>query len=464
RLLLDDPSSGEVVFPHELSREYVATATPAAVRRATHRRVAVAMESSPEFATSPRQIAAHWAASDEGWRGVPHFVAATTEALAVGAYAEALSAADDGLIWCAVEQAAFAYELHHAATAALIGLGRLSAADDRANTALAWARLTGDEAAVTHAVARTGGAYLPITYDSAPSEVVAQVLRDVHEPLHRSLLLSQLVLLERSADPRCTEWADEALQLAEACDDVPAQLSAAHARLTLRYGTPVADERLTVALRYADLAAAHERPSERLTLALDAIGAATELGDFEQARGLVAASATNHVPRPLDRWWLLSHESTLAAAGGDLDEAERLAREGRTLGDELGVADAAAWYFAQLWSLNRRRGRAGELVKVFTRQSVGVHASWRAMAAAELIATGDAVRATQILDGLNDELLALPPNYLYLGTLAVALIAADTAGHPLAATCRDRLTPFQRMHAVYGAGCAYVAPVDELLR
>ncbi|MEZ5247645.1 MAG: hypothetical protein R2713_00030 [Ilumatobacteraceae bacterium] len=269
-------------------------------------------------------------------------------------------------------------------------------------------------------------------------------------------------MVERNTDPRSSEWIDEALRLADVAGDVGARLTAQHAAVSLMYHRPDPRPRLDLAL--ASLAEAERlgRRSTQIVLAIDACVAAVEANELDLA-ARVLHDTGDADDTPLDRWWLLSQRCMLATATGDLVTADGLANEGRTLGQSIGVADAAAWYFMQLWSINHRRGDDGALAKVFRRQLTDVHASWRAAAAAELAAIGEREAATEVLDVLVDELPGCPTTTSPPARWRSPRSPDAAAQHPALDVASDLLAPLAHLHAVYGAGCADVGPIAPLL-
>ena len=463
QLLREDPGPVDrFTFAHELLRSYVLQATPSSTRRRLHGRIAAAFETlADDLHVTSAELADQWSKSHRTSRSARHFLDAARHAATRGAHAEALAAAESGLAFCEQDEALEA-ELQMAAAAALHDLGRLREGDERVHVAWVHARLAGRDDVLTQVAQLTGGKYVENRYDAGPGETLRSVLADVSDPRSRSLLLSRLVMVERNTDPRSSAWIEEALRLADVAGDVGARLTAQHAAVSLMYHRPDPRPRLDLAL--ASLAEAERlgRRSTQIVLAIDACVAAVESDELDLAARMLHDTGDAD-DTPLDRWWLLSQRCMLATATGDLVAAEGLANEGRALGQSIGVADAAAWYFMQLWSINHRRGDDGALAKVFRRQLADVHASWRAAAAAELAAIGEREAATEVLDVLVDELPRLPHNYLTTGTLAIAAIAGRAAEHPALDVASELLAPLAHLHAVYGAGCADVGQIAPLL-
>ncbi len=452
-----------VRLEHALLRAHLVEALAPLVRRQLHASLAEAMEHAADLvAERPGAVAAQWLAAGPSHapRALDHLVAASRLAMEQLAFEDAAAFAAEALA-LAGDDPVLRAELLVRRGEALVAAGALAEAVHAFSEALEPARRAGDRARLVAATVGATGAYVANAQDAEARALVDSVLEEVTDPSLRVVLLGRSVLLAHGQGEESRRRALEAVALADQVGTKEARLRALDALVHTLHGPGTAPQRLSVSEGMLDLAVAcGERTAYRAS-AIRGIVAAVELGLDERASELVDAMA--HPPwgqlDPLDRWWLLSQRAMLATVAGDLDAAEDLAVEGRELGRRIGVDDASAWYFMQLFSIRRAGGRSGELADVFARgASAGVHLSWRAAAVIELAAAGRIEEAAGVMEGVATQVEELPYDYLWFGTLTLVHEAACRVGHPIAGALADALAPMAGLRAVYGSGCAYVGP------
>jgi DNA-binding SARP family transcriptional activator/tetratricopeptide (TPR) repeat protein len=452
-----------VRLDHALLRAHLVEVVAPLVRRQLHASLADAMEHAADLvAERPGAVAAQWLAAGpaHAQRALAHLVAASRLAMEQLAFEDAAAFAADALA-LAGDDPALQAELLVRRGEALVAAGSLADAVHAFSEALEPARRAGDRARLVAATVGATGAYVANAQDAEARALVESVLAEVTDPAQRVVLLGRSVLLAHGQGEESRRRALEAVALADQVGTKEARLRALDALVHTLHGPGTASQRLSVSEGMLDLAVACGEHTAYRASAIRGVVAAVELGLDERASELVEAMA--HPPwgqlDPLDHWWLLSERAMLATVAGDLDAAEDLAVEGRDLGRRIGVDDASAWYFMQLFSIRRAGGRSGELADVFARgASASVHLSWRAAAVIELAAAGRREEAASVMEGVAAEIEALPYDYLWFGTLTLAHEAACRVGHPVAEVIAGALAPMTGLRAVYGSGCAYVGP------
>lgn len=224
-------------------------------------------------------------------------------------------------------------------------------------------------------------------------EAAAGALRS-DDPRHAEVLALLAAELQFSGEPeRCEGLAEQAIELARACGD-PATLARA---MIDGWGAIVAPHTLEKRRRMIDelneLAGQLDDPRLMARAAARRMLVGLEVADREQVElGLqTLRGVAEKVPEPWIAYLHLLLEFGWTLLGGDLQEAERVARQAYELGSGAAQPDAPIFYGAHIFHVRYFEGRAGELTdQVVALAGPGQSLSgWRAGAAALTMIQGN---------------------------------------------------------------------------
>jgi class 3 adenylate cyclase len=276
------------------------------------------------------------------------------------------------------------------------------------------------------------------------------------DPRHAEVLALLAAELQFSGEPeRCEGLAERAIELARACGD-PATLARA---MTDGWGAIVAPHTLEKRVRMIDelneLAARLDDPRLIARAAARRMLVGLEVADRQQVElGLeTLRSVAEKVPEPWIAYLHLLLEFGWTLLGGELQAAERVARQAYELGTAASQPDAPIFYGAHIFHVRYFEGRAGEL----TDQMVAlagpgqVLSGWRAGAAALTMIQGNRTEDARRLAVAEDfEAIAHDEAWsLVMMLWADACSLLGVAGQ--AATVFALLRPFSGQLAVSGA-------------
>jgi hypothetical protein len=261
--------------------------------------------------------------------------------------------------------------------------------------------------------------------------------------------------------------ADRAVDVAGAAGDPDALAAALSARLHAAWGTDDPVAALAMATRIRDLTT---DPALRLDGRLWELVFALECGDLD--RGIEAVAdldrLSHRLRRPTARHLALSRRSTVASLTGSLDEALALAREAWELARRVGLPDADAVYWGQLFAVWRQAGLPDEdVAHMESMVSYLVeHSRIRPLHEAGLLlilaATGrsdDArARLRRLVAGVPD----LPHDMFYLFTLVLLADGCAALDEPVEPV-RQALEPYADRWAVAAGAVACLGPVRRVL-
>jgi DNA-binding SARP family transcriptional activator/RecA/RadA recombinase len=226
---------------------------------------------------------------------------------------------------------------------------------------------------------------------------------------------------------------EEALAMARRLDDTATLAFALHGYI-LGHHSPdhtrsqleVATELIDVAGRAGDKERVFDGLEERLC-------ALVELGDVEAATGELAAMqrVARELRQPSQAWLVTAYEALLALLAGALDDAERLVRAARDLGEGPQSWNAAVTYRLQLYVLRREQGRLAE-IEDLVRASAGEYPTYlilRCVLVHVLCETGSEDEARSALAELaRDRFASLPFDEEWLVSAGLLADAASALG------------------------------------
>jgi transcriptional regulator with XRE-family HTH domain/tetratricopeptide (TPR) repeat protein len=178
---------------------------------------------------------------------------------------------------------------------------------------------------------------------------------------------------------------DEALAVARRLGDDQALFDALFTRIVCT-NTPARVSTLwTEAQELLPLAARVGDPGREVNAALVWYATATYVGEFEEADKVLsyADRLTRELRQPTLRWVSAAHRAGRPLLAGRLAEAEAIAGEALSYGQEAGEQDAFIWYGAQLAIIRRDQGRLDELIDAVAQLTAGMPqaSAWQAFLA-----------------------------------------------------------------------------------
>lgn len=418
-ILVED--GGEAHFAHDLLRETLAGRLDAERRRALHRGIGVALEErvGRGAVVAPSEIARHFLASlalDGPERAVRWAFAAAAADRASLAFSEAASHLRR--LRGALAAAAVAVRDEVMVEILLVeadALARGGAAVDARGLLRHAADVA--ERVGTAAVARVAlaTAQLGARFATRRDETIRQLDRareaiaGLDDALEARVTATLARVLQHSVAedrPRAVTLSERALELGRRAGDAATLLDCLLARHDVLWQPGGSDARVDIAREIIDVALAcgdEDRHAEGLLLLANALleqGSPAFEGPLESCLAILGA-----LGQPRARYTVLTRRACVALLRGQLDEAERLIEEARTLGDRILEPDADNVAMSQRLELVRARGEPGELT-AFADEAVAhwtgapVHA--HAVAAGFLARAGDLEGAERHLTAVRD--------------------------------------------------------------
>ena len=170
-----------------------------------------------------------------------------------------------------------------------------------------------------------------------------------------------------------------------------------------------------------------------------------ELGEIKHARErqLELERIALELRQPLYRHSALAWRGVLTGLGGDLDEAERLARESVRLAERGGDADAQAHFTAQLVAIRREQGRLDEILPQIERLGRGGPdaVAWRCVLPLAHLDAGDPAGARGAYERACGGARAPTRGLLWLTATATLCEAAIESGTPRRASICTTSSP-----------------------
>jgi len=482
RLIFAVPEAvGQYRFVHGLTRRALYEGISPGWRARLHGQVAAALEAHPgrDPDVHLAQLAGHFlqaAPAGEAERAVRYAAQAGDRAMARFAYEDAVKyyvrALDALELLPLVEEPARSTreqrrtELLLALGGAQSAAGAYSEARRSFLDAAAVARGLGSPTLLAEAALGLGVEIEAIREDAEAVALLEEALAAVGEaaPFLKGRLLARLARTVK--DPaRQMALSDEAVAVARRCDDEPALIAA----LEVRHLTLMGPEHLTERLEVAGEMARRAGSLGLRPMALQGhwwhLIDLLERGDgpaLQHELGIFAEQV-EVLGQPVYRWMLTTLRGTLALLHGEIVEAERLAEEGRALGERIGRSSVLRVYGSQIGLIRgMRSGAAGleDLLEGVIRHGMDVPA-WRAGRAVLYCDSGrrDDARAEFEHLAAND-FADLPNDHMRASCLSsLAVVAAYLGDAQRASLLYELALPYDGCTIVVGggAGCSGAA-------
>jgi len=278
------------------------------------------------------------------------------------------------------------------------------------------------------------------------------------------LLARKAFALAAAADPSSAATASqEALRIAEICQDPETLAQALHAQHTARWAPNSAAERLVIASKIISSAVRKGDSRSAQIGRCDRVIDLLELGRIGDAAATLRAIEQDDAGSPyaLHRWWSPIFHGSIALAVGDFDGAEQ--RMAHALEVGLGLSSSAMeMYGVQICALRFMQGSLAELrseIELALRQRPDI-IGWRAVLAVACALAGESDRAASYLASLDAE--GLTSDWYWLATLCMMAEAAVTLDDlPRCRMIYDQLGRAGEACVVVGPGLAVLGPVER---
>lgn len=367
-------------FSHTLVRQTLYEAMDAPERRATHGRVAAALEASPAaLEASPGGDASRLVALAHHWSCSDHPARALTYARRAGELALGSAAPDE-----AVRCFALALELHQrhrpddAAEHAdlLVGLGtaqRVGGDPGHRSTLLEAAGVAhdlGDAELCARAVLACSRGFWSsageVDADKVGAVEAALALLPERDSPRRARLLAVLSNELTFGAPleRRVELAGQAREMSLRLGDAATAVHVLTDVSDAIWVPDTLDERLADSALALELAGSLADPAATYAACSSRLRAATESGLVDDADQCLDAMRrlASEVGDPAMRWRTRFAEACRALLAGDSASAERLSEDALDVGSRSGQPDAFTFYSAALYHVRWQQGRLGEVV------------------------------------------------------------------------------------------------------
>jgi DNA-binding CsgD family transcriptional regulator len=479
RLLEDGAVPGELRFAHALVQKVIDAGLGGPERVRLHRRAAEEIELAVgEDGTRPVfELARHWrevAAGGEVEPAVRWLELAAEEALRQLAFEDSVRLLRDALRLGdrALEDEHRCRLLLLLAAASHLATdlrGRLQACLDAAALARRLGRV--DLLAEAALVLEPGGD----PGSSLASRRLAQealAALDASPSALRARLLARYAetFIYQSVEQEADSASEEAIAIADACQDTEALIAALRTRQVLRSGPAGLAERQELALKMRALGRRSGRRDLELRGLLAAVDAGLERGDLAGVAALEEPliRCAEELRGPLARFQAISCAAVLAQAQGRLEEARRLAEQAFAVLRPTG--HSAAWHLrgGLLTAVAHHGGGSEEVLQVAgmdgapeeIRQARGLIGRISYAHALEIAGRSD--DAAEVYASLGPVAGWRTPPHVELVSAALGLaVAIRLRRAPDAAALAQKLEPHVGHHAVSGLGTvAYYGPVE----
>jgi tetratricopeptide (TPR) repeat protein len=234
-------------------------------------------------------------------------------------------------------------------------------------------------------------------------------------------------------------------------------------RVTAVWWPETLSERVATTAELVPLTDAVGDPTQRFWAAVWRAVTVVQAGDLAEADRQLdrQRDIAARLRQPRLAFVLEAQRAWRAQLAGRLDDAERLADQARTLGEEAGEPDALSLYVGQLGPIRWHQGRLGEEADLLSSVAEAVPAvsAFAAMAAlAELEAGQQQHAAERLRAQARDEFASLPCDPVQLGSLIIwAEVAARLADRQAASLLLARVEPLREQIALDSLGALGVA-------
>jgi class 3 adenylate cyclase/tetratricopeptide (TPR) repeat protein len=470
-LVAEQPDqSGGYSFVHALIPRALEHGLPTARRAQLHERIAEALEREP--APSAADLARHWGAAS-GARAQAkalHYVCdagrAALEQLAPGEALDWFQRAIELSTAVPVDRGQY--------REMLIGLGEAQLQVGRPEfreTLLQAARSAeaeGDGERLVRAGLANSRGYFSSTgfVDEERVAVLEAALEHAppDDPCRARLLALLAAELLWSPDHlRRRSLSDEAVALARERGDQAALAHVLTMSVTAVWWPETLSERLATTAELVPLTEAVGDPSQRFWAAVWRAVTAVQTGDLEEADRQLdrQRNIARRLQQPRLAFVVETQNAWRAQLAGRLDEAERLAEQARTLGEQAGEPDALSLYVGQFGPIRWHQGRLGEETDLLcgVADAVPAVSVFTAMAAlAELEAGQPRHAAERLRRRTGDDFASLPCDPVQLGSLLIwAEVASRLEDRRAASLLLHRIAPLREQVALDSLGVLGVA-------
>ena len=486
RVLTPEQDGSGFRFAHDLFREVLASALPAAARRGLHRDLGIALETSRAEGSvvHPAELAAHFLAAASGGDAevsgpaVRYLRDAAADATERLAFEDAVTLAERALALSGVARLGGRTRLGlliDVADARRLA-GRLGLAAATYRDAFSVADQLGDhDAAAVAAIGlhltgvktgpsaeRDSHAALLAAAAEALGGTSAALAARVQAALARTLYHS----LEADQMARAVPIAEHAVELAQEAGDPSARADALQALHDVTWVPGQANRRLGVLGQLAQGASGPGGARLRLRTQLLRAQALLELGDPRApAEADAYCAGAGRLGDPMSRWQSLSRRAATTLLAGRLDQAAELASQAERLSADLGDADAAWIGDIQRWELARFTGERASYRQRRPDSAPPVE-TWPPWPALILAEQGDHEGAAKALSGFSIH-QAWGPGVSASYDLWFPAIAAEAAARcgsdQLRGDLYQLLAPYSGTQVGCGAWVAYCGAVDYYL-
>ncbi len=408
-LVAEQPDqSGGYSFVHALIPHALEQELPAARRARLHERIAEALEEKLPLPVA--DLARHWGAAS-GTRAQAKAFRYVSDA---GRAALEQLAPDEALDWFqrAIELSPAVAVDPGEQRELLIGLGeaQLQAGKPEFRETLleaaASAQADGDgERLVRAGLANTRGYFSSAGFVDEERVAVLEAALE-HAPPDdpcraRLLALVAAELLWSPDHERRRSFSDEAVALARERGDRAALAHVLTMRVTAVWWPETLSERVATTAELVPLTEAVGDPTQRFWAAVWRAVTVVQAGDLAEADRQLdrQRDIAGRLRQPRLAFVLETQHAWRAQLAGRLDEAERLADQARTLGEQAGEPDALSLYVGQLGPIRWHQGRLGEEADLLSSVAEAVPAvsAFAAMAALAELEAGQQQHAAERL-------------------------------------------------------------------
>ncbi|WP_033290212.1 ATP-binding protein [Amycolatopsis jejuensis] len=469
--LLGELDAGTAAFRHQLLRDAVYDAIPAAERAELHAKAADVLASHAERGRDlgPAQVAQHYLQA-----GPEHALAAARFARLAGDQAAALLAHDEAVAW--YERAREAAPGDDPELLLACGTARLGAGDRVGARAdfLAAARLSDARPdLLARAALGLGSGATGIEVDLLDHQQVdllerARAALPEEDSALRAAVIARLSVATTLLEPddQRLALAEEAVRVARRVGDPAALAQALAALCDAKPGPANCTDRLGWADEIIALARGLRDPVLELLGRRLRLVALLETGAVADAEVLAFDRLAQVLDQPFYLWYPPLWRGMRALLEGRYDDAAELLDRTEELGRESGSANAIMLAATQRWCLLSDDGDRAALARFTSQVALDeIPGLWPQVTLALLAAQFDRpAEARDRLSAVAPRLPDAPRDSEWLPMLAQAAeTIALTGPHPLARPLYDWLLPYADLFVVEGIGAAIRGPVHRHL-
>ncbi|MBY0274944.1 hypothetical protein K2Z84_06365, partial [Candidatus Binatia bacterium] len=275
--------------------------------------------------------------------------------------------------------------------------------------------------------------------------------------------------LQPGAEARRRALADDALAMAERLGDASARILVATYRMVALFGPDTLDERLATVEELVALAEASGDRARALPALVYGVHDLLELGDRRGFERRIAACdrLASELRMPLGRWMVASFRTMAALMEGRWSDAEGLAAEALTIGQQAQMRSAILHYGQQLVSLRGEAGRIAEVIPLIEMAAAEASTvpAWHCTLADLYWIVGrrdDSAREFEALAASGFAEIPRDTSWLVAVSL-IAGVCADLRDRPRARLLYAMLAPYRDLIAAARPAIVGLGPVSTML-